>query len=64
MRECHAANDEGVGAKRTLTFIVKKETQAAMGKLVPEHVAAGAVLCADESDAYDLLHAGSTRCVA
>ncbi len=57
MRECHAANDEGVGAKRTLTFIVKKETQAAMGKLVPEHVAPGAVICADESDAYDLLHA-------
>jgi len=57
MRECHAANDEDVGAKRTLTFIVKKETQAALGKLVPELVAAGAVLCADESEAYDLLHA-------
>jgi hypothetical protein len=63
MRECHAANDEGVGAKRTLTFIVKKETQAAMGKLVAQHVAAGAVLCADESDAYACV-TPSTRCAA
>jgi hypothetical protein len=48
---------EAAGAKRTLTFILKKENQADIGKLAPEYIAKGAVISVDESDAYDLLHA-------
>ena len=46
-----------VGAERTLTFIMKKENQADIGRLAPAYIAKGSVICADESDAYDLLHA-------
>ena len=45
------------GARKTLTFILKNENQADIGKLAPVHIAKGAVICADESDAYDLLPA-------
>jgi transposase-like protein len=48
---------ETAGAKKTLTFILKKENQADIGKLAPEFIAQGARISADESDAYDLLHA-------
>lgn len=57
MRQAHAANEEGVGATRPLTFIVKKETQGTIGKLMPAHVAPGAMISADESEANDLLPA-------
>jgi len=60
MREAftEAEVDTGrAGAKRTLTFILKKENQADIGRLAPAYVAKGAVIAADESDAYDLLHA-------
>ena len=45
------------GAERTLTFIMKKENQADIGRLAPAYIAKGWVICADESDADDLLHA-------
>jgi len=45
------------GARKTLTFVLKNENQADIGKLAPVYIAKGAVICADESDAYDLLPA-------
>ncbi|QKS28113.1 MAG: IS1595 family transposase [Candidatus Accumulibacter similis] len=60
MRQAHSEAEVAaghVGAKKTLTFIVKKENQTDIGKLAPAYIAKGSVICADESDAYDLLHA-------
>jgi len=60
MREAHteAEVESGhAGARQTLTFIVKNENQADLGKLAPAAIAPGAVICADESDAYDRLPA-------
>ena len=60
MREAHteAEVEAGhTGARKTLTFIVKNENQADLGKLAPAYIAPGTVICADESDAYDLLPA-------
>lgn len=45
------------GGKRTLTFVLKKENQADVLKLADAYVAKGSVICADESNAYDPLHA-------
>jgi len=45
-----------VGAKRTLTAIVKRECQADIGVLAKRFVAPATTISADESDAYDLLH--------
>lgn len=45
------------GARRTLTFILNKENQADIGRLAPAYIAKGTVIAADESDAYDRLHA-------
>jgi transposase-like protein len=60
MRQAHteaAAEAGNAGAKKTLTFIVKNENQADLGKLAPAYIVKGSVICADESDAYDRLPA-------
>jgi transposase-like protein len=62
MRQCYTPEEvmklpHAAGAKRTLTFILKKENQTDLGKLAPVYIAKGSVICADESDAYDLLQA-------
>ena len=51
------AGDGGEGASKTLTFILKGENQADVSKLVGAFVRKGSVICADESNAYDPLHA-------
>jgi hypothetical protein len=60
MRENHTAEerkDGFLGAKRTLAMVIEKETQAAMGQLAPTYIAVGSTISADESEAYDRLHA-------
>ena len=62
MRQNYTADElmripDAAGAKRTLTFIIKKENQKDIGALAPAHIAKGSVIFTDESDAYDLLHA-------
>ena len=62
MRQCYTPAEtmkipHAAGAKRTLTFILKKENQADLGKLAPVYIAKGTVISADESEAYDLLQA-------
>ncbi len=49
--------NELAGAKRTLTFVLKNENQADVGKLAGQFIKKGTTICADESNAYDLLHA-------
>jgi transposase-like protein len=44
-------------ANKTLTFVLKSENQADISQLVNAYVASTATICADESDAYDTLHA-------
>jgi len=58
MRETYPQDDplERVGGKRTLTFIIRRETQAAVGALAAQFIAPGTTVSADESNAYDLLH--------
>ena len=60
LRENHpkeAAAPEPVGARRTLSFVIRRENQADVGTLAGRFIAPGTVISADESDAYDLLHA-------
>ncbi|WP_287669528.1 transposase [Accumulibacter sp.] len=60
MRQAHTEAEVeagNAGAKKTLTFIVKNENQADLGKLAPAYIAQGSMICADESDAYDRLPA-------
>jgi len=45
------------GANKTLTFILKSENQADVSKLAEAFVEKGSVICADECNAYDVLHA-------
>lgn len=45
------------GALKTLTFVIKVENQADVNSLVDAYVKKGSVICADESNAYDALHA-------
>ncbi|MDP1774693.1 MAG: IS1595 family transposase [Methylobacter sp.] len=52
-----AETSETKGANKTLTFIIKSENQADVNKLATEFVKKGSVICADESNAYDVLHA-------
>lgn len=51
------AENEIKGANKTLTFVIKSENQADVNKLTTEFVKKGSVICADESNAYDVLHA-------
>lgn len=62
MRQCYTPAEvmnlpHAAGAKRTLTFIPKRENQADLGKLAPVYIAKGSVISADESEAYDRLQA-------
>lgn len=45
------------GANKTLTFVIKAENQTDIGNLSDKFVKKGSVICADESNAYDRLHA-------
>lgn len=45
------------GASRTLTFVIKGENQTDVNTLADAYVNKGSVICADESNAYDVLHA-------
>ncbi|MFZ6800381.1 IS1595 family transposase [Undibacterium sp. Di24W] len=45
------------GANKTISFVIKAENQADVGKLAELYVQKGSVICADESNAYDGLHA-------
>ena len=50
--------DKGLeGASKTLTFVLKSENQFEVGKLAGAFVTQGSTICADESNAYDPLHA-------
>ena len=44
------------GASKTLTFVIKNENQADVINLADRFVNRSAVICADESNAYDTLH--------
>jgi len=45
------------GANKTLTFVLKSENQTDVIKLATAYVEKGSTICADESNAYDVLHA-------
>jgi len=45
------------GSNKTISFVIKAENQADVGKLADLFVQKGSVICADESTAYDGLHA-------
>jgi len=45
------------GANKTISFVIKAENQADVNKLAAAFVEKGSVICADESTAYDGLHA-------
>ncbi len=45
------------GASKTITFVLKSENQSDVSKLADAHVTQGSTICADESNAYDVLHA-------
>lgn len=60
LREKHPPNKEEpgpVGARRTLSFVIGRENQTDVGALAARYIAPATVISADESDAYDLLHA-------
>lgn len=58
MREKHPEDPGGPGgARRTLSFVIGRENQADAGTLAARFIAPGTTISADESDAYDLLHA-------
>lgn len=58
MRQKAVETDAGMsGAAKTLTFVIKGENQVDVGNLASSFVAKGSVICADESNAYDQLHA-------
>ncbi|WP_186163211.1 IS1595 family transposase [Burkholderia gladioli] len=45
------------GANRTLTFVLKNENQKDISHLANIYVLSGSIICADEANAYDPLHA-------
>ncbi|WP_297476328.1 IS1595 family transposase [Ferrovum sp.] len=45
------------GASKTLTFVLKGENQIDVGNLAHAFVKKDSIICADESNAYDALHA-------
>jgi hypothetical protein len=58
MRQKSTDADTGMsGATKTLTFILKGENQIDVGNLAHAFVKKGSIICADESNAYDALHA-------
>ena len=56
LREKHEEG-EGEGAKRSLTFVIKKENQADITRISNEFIEPDSTICVDESRAYDNLHA-------
>ena len=52
-----AADNAPVGGAKTITFIVKSENQADVKVLAERVVQTGSTIHADESSAYDILHA-------
>lgn len=56
-QKIEAAGDLIKGSNKTLTFVIKAENQADVSKLATAFVEKGSVICADESSAYDALHA-------
>lgn len=56
-QKCEELAEERSGAAKTLTFVIKNENQADVMHLAGRFVAQGSTICADESNAYDLLHA-------
>jgi len=59
MRESSPKGDGAsapVGARRTLSFVLRRENQADVDTLARRFIASGTSIAADESDAYDLLH--------
>lgn len=57
MRQEDEAADDIAGSNKTLTFVIKSENQADVSKLAAQFVRKGTVIHADESNAYDVLHA-------
>lgn len=45
------------GAIKTLTFVLKGENQEDVSRLADAYINKGSIICADESNAYDPLHA-------
>jgi transposase-like protein len=45
------------GANKTLTFVIKSENQSDVVSLADRFITKGAMICADENNAYDPLHA-------
>ena len=52
-----AYDDAQIGANKTITFVVKSENQADVINLTDRVVTKGSIIHADESNAYDALHA-------
>ncbi len=52
----NGASESG-GARRTLSFVIRRENQADVGALAEQFIAPGTRISTDESDAYDLLPA-------
>lgn len=48
--------EELAGGRKTLTFVIKSENQADVTHLADRFVSRQSTICADESNAYDLLH--------
>lgn len=57
LRQTPPASDTASGATRTLSFIVQRENQDDVGRLAKRFITAGTPIAADESEAYNLLHA-------
>jgi len=51
------SEEVAAGANKTLTYVIKAENQKDVGNLANAFVKKGSVICADESNAYDMLHA-------
>lgn len=56
-QKCAELAGERAGANKTLTFVLKNENQADVARLAEAYVKKGSTICADESNAYDPLHA-------
>lgn len=56
-QKVNVVGDTIEGANKTISFVIKAENQADVGKLAGLYVQKGSVICADESTAYDGLHA-------
>ena len=51
------SQEKAAGASRTLTFVLKSENPPDVTRLATKYVEKGSTICADESNAYDPLHA-------